>query len=192
MKGHDFVYNEWNRGMLVLNDSVFSKQDYLKYDALNDRVLIKSSNNSNEIMNITDRTLTGFSILDVTKNLKHDFVKLNGAHFKDNAASGFYEIIFNLSNTNYFIKKNKKIIFDPNRSKGTMAINNLPLEYKDNNSYYIKNSDGLYANVRLNKKSIKSVLTKNILKVNEFIKINKIKFKSEQDVMKLVNYYYSL
>lgn len=192
MKGHDFVYNEWNRGMLVLNDSVFSKQDYLKYDALNDRVLIKSSNNSNEIMNITDRTLTGFSILDVTKNLKHDFVKLNGAHFKDNAASGFYEIIFNLSNTNYFIKKNKKIIFDPNRSKGTMAINNLPLEYKDNNSYYIKNSEGLYANVRLNKKSIKSVLTKNILKVNEFIKINKIKFKSEQDVMKLVNYYYSI
>ena len=192
MKGHDFVYNEWNRGMLVLNDSVFSKQDYLKYDALNDRVLIKGSNNSNEIMNITDRTLTGFSILDVTKNLKHDFVKLNGAHFKDNAASGFYEIIFNLSNTNYFIKKNKKIIFDPNRSKGTMAINNLPLEYKDNNSYYIKNSEGLYANVRLNKKSIKSVLTKNILKVNEFIKINKIKFKSEQDVMKLVNYYYSI
>ncbi|WP_299525082.1 hypothetical protein, partial [uncultured Lutibacter sp.] len=37
IKGNDFIYNEWNLGMLVLNDSVFSKQDHLKYDAFNDR-----------------------------------------------------------------------------------------------------------------------------------------------------------
>ena len=31
IKGKDYIYNEWNFGMLVLNDSIFSKQDYLKY-----------------------------------------------------------------------------------------------------------------------------------------------------------------
>ena len=192
IKGKDFVYNEWNRGMIVLNDSVFSKQDYLKYDAFNDRVLIKNQKDIDEVIEITDKTLTGFSILEIDRNFKHDFVKLNALKFKNNGESGFYEIVFNLSNTNYFLKKNKKIVFDPNRSKGSQTINNLPLEFKDKNSYFIKNNEGLYVKVRLKKKDIKSVLVNHSNLIDSYIKSKKLKYYKESDVMKLVSYYYSL
>lgn len=192
IKGNDFIYDEWNRGMIVLNDSVFSKQDYLKYDAYKKRIFIKSMKNPSEIIELADASLTAFSILEGKTNLKHDFVKLKRSDFKDDGENGFYEILFNLENTNYVIKKNNKILFDPNRSKGSQTINNFPLEYKDENSYYIKDDEGSYVMVRLKKRDIKAVLTKNSKMLNSYIKSKKLKYHKEADVVKLVNYYYSL
>ncbi|NLP58782.1 hypothetical protein [Lutibacter sp. B1] len=192
IKGTDFIYDEWNKGILVLNDSVFSKQDYLKYDTYKDRVLIKNMNNISEVIEIKDKSFTGFSIIEGKKNIKHDFVKIPSENFKDEDQGGFYEIVFNKENTNYFIKKNSKVLYDPNRSKGTQTINNYPLEYRDIVEYYIKNNEGLYVNVKLKKKDIKSILTNHSQDIDFYIKANKIKFSKENDVMKLINYYYSL
>ncbi len=189
IKGTDFVYEEWNRGMLVLNDSIFSKQDFLKFDVFKNRVFIKKNN---EEIEIQDRSLSGFSIIEEGRNLKHDFVKLTMKHFKNFVDEGFYEIVFNIQNTNYFIKKNTKILFDPNRSKGSQTINNYPLEYKDKIFYFIKNNDGLYVKVRLKKKNIKAVLVNQNKLIDAYMKSKKLKYYNEGDVVKLVNYYYSL
>ena len=195
IKGNDYLYDEWNKGMLVLNDSVFSIQDYLKYDVINDVVLIKNngiSNNVTDIIEINDKSVTGFSILEKEKNIKHDFVHLRRKNFKDDAENGFYEVVFNLKNTNYFIKKNSKILFDPNRSKGSQTMNNYPLEYQDKITYYLKNSDGLYVEIKLKKKDITAVLNKHPKDVEIFIKLNKVNYGKEVDIAKLVNYYYEL
>ena len=192
IKGKDYVYDEWNLGMLVLNDSIFSKQNYLKYDVYKNRVLIKNMKNLNEIIEITDKSLTGFSIFEGNSNLKHDFVNLKSNAFKSDGEDGFYEIVFNFQNTNYFIKKHTKIIYDPNRSKGSQTFNNLPSEYKNNTTYYLKNIDGLYEKIRLKKKDIKPLLPKHTKALDSYIKANKINFSKESDVVKLVNYYYSL
>lgn len=192
IKGNDYIYNEWNLGMLVLNDSIFSKQEHLKYDVYNDRVCIKYSDNLDEIIEITDRSLTGFSILEGDSRLKHDFVKLNSSNFTGEANTGFYEIVFNIQNTNYFIKKNAKIVFDPNRSKGSQTENNFPLEYQDKTTYYLKNDKGLYKEVRLKEKDIMPILKHNTKALSSYIEAYDIRFNKEEDVMKLVNYYYSL
>jgi len=192
IKGNDFLYDEWNSGILVLYDSVFSEQKYLKYDAHKDRILIKNMNNLDEIIEITDNSITGFALIEKSNNVKHDFVKLKRENFINESEDGFYEVVFNFEKTNYFLKKNTIIIYDPNRSKGTQAINNLQLEYKKELSYYVKNGDGLYVKTRLTKKKIKEILTNHSKLVDSFIKSNKIKFSDEDDVMKLVNYYYSL
>jgi hypothetical protein len=192
IKGNDFIYDEWNKGVLVLNDSVFSKQDAIRYNAYKDRVLIKLKA---AVIEIDDKSLTGFSIIENKRNLKHDFVKLKNINFisgYSDSASGYYEIIFNVENLNYFIKKNKKEIFDPNRSKGSQTINNYPLEYKDITEYFIKNKEGLYVKVRLKRKDISAFLSQNKHLVNNYIKLKKIKFNKESDVVKLINYYYSI
>ncbi|NOR28126.1 MAG: hypothetical protein GQ540_06315 [Lutibacter sp.] len=189
IKGNDFIYDEWNRGMLVLNDSIFSKQDFLKFDVFKNRVFIKKNQ---EEIEIQDRSLSGFSIIEKERNLKHDFVKLNLSHFKSGIEDGFYEIVFNIQNTNYFIKKNTKILFDPNRSKGSQTINNFPLEYQDKTFYFIKNSEGLYVKVRLKKKDVKLVLVNHSKLIDGYMKSKKLKYNKESDVVKLVNYYYSL
>jgi len=189
IKGVDFVYDEWNKGMLVLNDSIFSKQDFLKFDVFKNRIFIKKDN---EVIEIKDRSISGFSIIEKERNLKHDFVKLNSSHFMNRIEDGFYEIVFNIENTNYFIKENTKILFDPNRSKGSQTINNFPLEYQDKTYYFIKNSNGLYVKVRLKKKDIKSVLVNHSKLIDGYMKSKKLKYYKENDVVKLVNYYYSL
>lgn len=192
IKGDIFIYNVWNKGVLVLKEDIFSRQDFIKYDAYNDRVLIKNMSNLDEVIEITDNDLIGFSIFEGESNLKHDFVKLNANHFESEGEEGFYEIVWNLEQTNYVLKRNIKIIYDPNKSKGTESINNFPLEYKDKNVYFLKNNDGLYVKIRLNKKDVKKVLTEHSQLVDSFIKTNKIKLTKESNVVKLANYYYSL
>jgi len=85
-----------------------------------------------------------------------------------------------------------KILYDPNINKSTQFINDEPLEFKDKSKYFIMNDEGLYVLVRLNKKEIKAVLTNHTRLVDSFVKSNKIKYRKEKDVVKLVNYYYSL
>lgn len=84
------------------------------------------------------------------------------------------------------------MLFDPNRSKGSQTINNLPLEYHDKITYYLKNADGLYEKIRLNKKDIMPFLIVQSEALQSYSKANKINFRKELDVMQLVNYYYSL
>lgn len=193
IKGKDYIYDEWNKGMLVLNDSVFSVQNYLKYDAYKNSLFIKNmADNGNEVIEINDKSVTGFSILENNRNIKHDFVNLQKKDFMGEVENGFYELVFNLQNTNYFIKRISKILFDPNRSEGSQTINNYPLEYQDKLIYYIKNTDGLYVEVKLNKKEIIAVLNLHSKEIEAYLKMNKINFGKEEHVVKLVNYYYSL
>jgi len=192
VQGTRFIYGEWNQGMLVLNDSLFFMQDYLAYDAYNAKILIKKEENSATVFEVYDFNLTGFSIIENTSKLKHDFVYLQTKHFKDQKAKGYFEIIKNSYNTNYFIKKIQKVIYDPNKSKGTAAINNIPKEYKEEFTYFLKNANGLYVEVRLKKKEIMGVLTEHTTKIKTYIKTKKIRFNKENQVADLINYYYSL
>lgn len=189
--GSEYLYDTWNKGMLVLNDSVFSHQRFLNYNASLDKLLMRESLNS-EIIEIYDRDLTGFSI-EEHQSLLHNFLLLTDKDFEDPENNdGFYEIVSNLNNTAYLIKKNVKLLFDPNKSKGTQAINNVPLEYKEKHYYYLKNDANVYVKIKLNKKSVKSTLTAHSSEVEKFIKAKRIKFNNEDDIVKLANYYYSL
>ncbi|MBI9040618.1 hypothetical protein [Lutibacter sp.] len=191
-KGELYIYNEWNKGMLVLNDSIFSVQDFVKYDAYNDRVLIKNMKNLNEIIEIYDNSLTGFSLIDAKSGVKHDFVKLDNSKFNEMVPGKYFEIVFNLENKNYFLKQSTKYLYDASKSKGSQPMNFIPLEYKDKVTYFIKNHSGLYEKVSLNKKSILNVLNEHSKLVSQYLSQHKMNLKKELEVVKFVNYYYSL
>lgn len=191
VKGSEFIYNKWNKGVIVLYDSIFSVQEAIGYDAYKQRLLLKLKG-ENEAIEIDDNLVTGFAFFDSNSGLKHDFVKLNSNNFEYVTQQGFFEIVYNLENKNYLIKKNEKILFDPNKSKGVEAINNLPLEFQDKTTYFIKNDKGSYVEVRLRKKDIKAVLKKHPNLLNTYITNRKVSFSKESDVVNLINYYYSL
>ncbi|WP_372755460.1 hypothetical protein [Mariniflexile sp.] len=190
IKGKDYIYNEWNKGELFIKDSVVMKQEFLKYDVYNDRILIKFRDNPIEIVAIEDEKIKGFVIFD--SGLNHYFVMLDGINFVDTVKNGYYEILGNNFKSNFLIKKNIKVVFDPNRSKGSQTINNLPLEFQDKTIYYLKNADGLYEEVRLKEKDFMQILNSNQEATSNFIKENKLRFTKEEDVIKIVDYYYSL
>jgi hypothetical protein len=192
IKGHEYLYEPWNRGLLVMNDTLFFMQNYLRYDAYNDRVLVKKHNNDSNVFEINDIDLTGFSITDASNINKHNYVKLQPSNFLDGKSSGFFEVVMNIYRTNYFLMKTTKIIYDPNKSKGTQAQNNLQSEFREKKYYFVKNEAGLYVKVRLKKKDIMALLTNHSSQVNAYIYSRKVNFNRPKQVAQLVNYYYTL
>lgn len=189
VKGVNFLFEEWNKGVLFFENGDNKHQDFVQYNMYNDVIYTKQGNS---IMEFSKNDLSGFTLIERKISIKHDFISLKKEDFVNQENEGFFEVIANLEGSKYLIKKLYKIIYDPNKSKGTQAINNIPKEYKDKKSFFLINQDGLYERVKLNKKGVKKVLNKNSEKMNAFIKQNNIKFNSEKDVIKLANYYYSL
>ena len=117
---------------------------------------------------------------------------LKDSDFLVGKISGFFEILDTNNKTPYFLKNIQVILFDPNKSKGTAAINNFPKEYKEEFTYFLKNEKGLYVEVRLKKKDILAVLNGHPTEMMNYIKSKKIKLSRESDMVKLISYYYSL
>lgn len=192
IEGTEFLYDGWNRGELVINDSIFLNQKYLKYDAFRGVLLMRESMDTKPI-EVLDNDLTGFSIIEHEEGLPHTYLKLSDKDFLEAHNNyGFYEVSFNIENKNNLIKKNFKVLYDPNKSSGTETINNVPLSYKLKKKYYLKNANNLYVKTKLSKRSIIHILNKHSVKVNRYIKVQKIKCNNESDVVKLAAYYYSL
>lgn len=190
--GHPYMFDNWKEGYLVINDSVFSYQKNMQFDQEQGELILKARVNNQGVI-ITDEKVTGFSIKNQMKN--RNFIKLNSEYFEDFeefSERKFFEIISNFENTNFLIKDTQKYLFDPNRSKGYVTVNNLPKVYKTKTVYFIKNKNGKYVQTKLNKNKILKILNDKKDLVNKFIKTNKLKLSEEFDVVKLLNYYYNL
>lgn len=193
-KGTPYLYDEWKSGYLVVNDSVISPQERIQLNLTNNELIIGTGKNKERGVVITDSSVTGIAI---TKNpnttQKVFFAKINPSEFQDSyRKSKFYEVVSNLENNNYLIKEETKYLYDPNKSRGYQTQNSIPQEYKKKTSYYVKNKSGKYVKTRLSKKGILKALNDKTTQLKSFINSKKIKFSNEQDVARLVNYYYTL
>ena len=192
--GHPYMFNNWVKGYLVINDSVYSFQKNIQFNQEQGLLILKARNNNEGII-ITDKKITGFSIQNEAEKLNRDFIRLNTTAFKnikDFPETKFFEIITNLEKTNYLLKDSQKYLFDPNKSKGYATYNNLPIEYKIKVTYLIKRKNGKYVQKKLNKKKILEILKDKKSQINRFIKLNKLNLRKEFDVVKLLNYYHNL
>ncbi|MDC9723104.1 MAG: hypothetical protein PSN34_10110 [Urechidicola sp.] len=190
-KGNPYLYDEWKKGYLVINDTVISKQDKLQMDLEKGELIVGMGEGRGTI--IDDKSVTGFAINKPDNLNKHFYVRLEPSQFEDtDRTSQFYEVISNLEKTNYLVKEVQKYLYDPNRSRGYQTENSLPMEWKKRTYYFIKNSSGKYIKTKLNKKAVLKVLSDKNKEVKSYVASNKINFKKEHDVVKLLNYYHSL
>jgi len=193
VEGTKYIYNHWKEGYLVINDSIFSHQKEMMFDQSNGDLIIKSKLKDGFGFVINDNTVTGFIIHDLDFSKKRIFKRLNKSNFKNlNSQPKFYEVIANLSKTNYLIKYTQKFIFDPNRSSGVAVNNDFSKEYKEKVTYFIKNKSGKYIKTKLSKKAVLKTLSDQKSKVKTFVTTNKIKFNKEHDVVKVLDYYHTL
>lgn len=189
--GTPYLYNQWKEGYLVINDSVMSPQKAIQVDLVNGELIVALDGERGMI--IDDKDITGFAINKDDNVNRHYFVRLEPSTFEDtDRTSHFYEVITNLGKTNYLVKDVQKYLFDPNRSRGYQTENSFPQEYKERTYYYIKTRSGKYVKTKLNKKSILSLLDDKSSQVKGFVASKKINFKKEHDIVKVLDYYYSL
>lgn len=193
-KGTPYLYDHWKKGYIIINDSIISSQEKIQFNLETGELIIGSGNGKGII--ITDNDVTGFGIDkgdNITNINRRIFAKVNSSQFKNSEnRTHFYEVISNLQNTNFLLKDVKKYLFDPNKSRGYQTQNSIPQEYKEKANYYIKNSSGKYIKTKLKKKNILKLLNDKDSEVNAFVVSNKINFKKEHDVVKLLDYYHKL
>ena len=144
-------------------------------------------------MIIDDKSITGFAINNAKNTGKHFYVRLEASQFEGlDGDSHFYELVSRTGKTNYLIKDVQKYLYDPNKSRGYQTENSLPMEWKTRTHYYIKNGNDVYVKTKLSKKSILKILNDKSSEVKKYASSNKIGFKKENDVVKLLTYYHTL
>lgn len=192
-KGTPYLYDNWREGYIVISDSIISHQDALQLNLINGNLIIGAGRNKETGVIITDKAVTGFAINEENNINPHIFAKIKSSKFEEsNRSTKFYEVISNLERTNYLIKEQRKYLFDPNKSRGYQTQNSIPQEYKIRKSYYIKNKSGKYVKTKLSKKAILKNLGDKGSELKAYISSKKINFSKEHDVVKVLNYYYSL
>lgn len=189
--GTPYLYDTWREGFVVILDSVVSQQEKMQVDLQKGELILGLDEGRGTIIN--DTSVTGFAINKKNNIARHYFVRLNASQFENpESKTQFYEIVSNTGKSNYLIKEVQKYLFDPNKSRGYQTQNNLPDEWKSRTSFYVKNKDGIYIKSKLSKKSILNVLADKSEDVKAFVKAHKLSFNEEYDVVKILDYYYSL
>jgi len=189
--GNPYLYDEWKEGYIVINDSVISPQKKIQIDLQKGELIIGIGEGRGTI--IDDKSVTGFAIDKEKSKNKRFYIRLETTQFEDtDQVSKFYEVVSNFEKTNYLIKDVQKYLFDPNRSRGYQTENSFPMEWKSKTYYFVKNNSGLYIKTKLNKKAIIKVLDDKSKEVKAYVASNKINFKQEHDVVKVLTYYHSL
>jgi len=187
-KESPFLYNQWKEGYLIINDSIASSQKKIHYNLETGELVIGTK--TGKTATLTGESLTGFVIND--KNTAHHFfTKINEIEFENSDSKAlFYEVIYSQQKINYLIKTERKYILGLHKNKGYKG--STPLDYKKKISYYIKNNYGKYVEIKLNKRTILKVLDDKNLEVKAFALSNKINFNKEHDVIRVLDYYYTL
>ena len=184
-----FLYDQSNEGYLIINDSISSSQKKIRYNLETGELFIGSEKGKSVLL--TGQSITGFVINKNEENHRRVFTKISIDAFESpDIKRGFYEIIFAEEGADYLIKEVKKYTFGLKKNDGVQT--NFPSEYKETVSYYIKNKSGKYVKTKLRKKNILRILEDKNLDIKAFASSNKINFKKESDIARVLDYYHKL
>ncbi|MFD2586693.1 hypothetical protein ACFSQJ_07105 [Croceitalea marina] len=167
----------------TIQDKLTEKEEkkYLRYDALNDFFEMKESINS---ANVT--FLKKELGIDVVYDNKH-FVYTRYNDDFDKRQTGYLHLIGQIESNNIYVKYGRNLRM-PEKAKTTLEMDKKGSI--TNTIYYLHGKDAnSISKIEINKKSILNLFAeKNIDKVKNFIKQEKLKFKKVNDLEKLIQF----
>lgn len=174
--GVPFVLKDWSVGAITANGKVQKEELMLKYDEVDDELLVKGEGNSVKKFSLP---IEAFTIKDGSKTR----VFVSGFKPTKNAnSSAYYEVI--ADGKVKLLRKNFKKISEYKEYSGATAK-----VIKDDVQYFIVASDNQPTPIKLDQKSILEVLSDKGAVVEEHIKANKLNLKKENDVVLLFQFY---
>lgn len=124
--------------------------------------------------------------------LKKESIKvvLNDYHYEILKDKGYFVIFNKDKNTTLALKPKKKI--RAGEEAASTYGQATPTSFINNYVYFIKTEKGNLEKIKLKKKDVVSVLKDQKSKLEEFASVNKLSFKNEADVVKIIDYYNTL
>jgi hypothetical protein len=161
----------------VLYDGVLYENVPLRYDMVNDVLLVKYLKDNNTIQLIKDK-------VDYFSILAHEFINLNEENFT-NGSAGFYELIYRDKKTTVLARRNKKLMLSSNPEDKSSAF----MQY---DQYFIY-KDGKYGSVNSESELVDAFKDQS-REIRKFIRNEKLKFKKnrEQVIVNTATFYNGL
>lgn len=178
VNGSPYFLHDWAKGSVTSGKAVLKNQ-MLKYDQVENRVLVKGEDGS---IKTFKTVINSFTIADNN----NDRVFLSGfikGPYNDNFT--FFEVL--ADGKMKFLKRNIKII-SVNKEYSGKVVKNITSEIK----YFICLPNKPPLNIKLGEKPILAELADRESELASYIKTNKLNLKKEEDVAKLVIHYNTL
>lgn len=179
VKGLPYLLKDWSIGSVKSSNNIEKKDLMLNFDEVRNELLIKGSNGN--LLTVSPPAIE-FTILDKEVNRKF---KLGFTQTKSTDLTTFFEVL--VEGKVMLLKRNKKGISENKEYSG-----NIAKSITDDIRYFLVITNNEPIQVKLDQKSIFSLLAEKETELTVYFKDNKLNIKKEDDVMKLINYYNKL
>ena len=185
VNGSPYFFDKWVNGNVVLANGKAIKDIGLKYDQVKDELLFAGKNNEEYYFN---DPIKEFTLVGEKNKVAFVFLFRNGfPDMKNLTVKSFYEVV--TDGEIKLLKKNVKSISETKEYNSATTVKNI----NDNFNYYLANSTGI---TQLKKDDMKVLATalneqKSSL-ILEYAKKNKLSPKKEEDLIKVITFYYSI
>jgi hypothetical protein len=172
-KGSPYLYENFVPGTLKINKEVFNVS--IRYNAYQDEF---------EMKNAKDEIVAVLKKSDVDVQMGNQIYKL----LNYNNKLTYFEILSDGVNMR-LLKKDIKKFMEAKEAENSYS-SAKPAKFVLETNYYLQSNNSITP-VKLNKKSILAQFDKKA-EVTKFIKLNKLRLKTEDDIKKLLIYYNTL
>lgn len=185
LEGTQYFIPKWLKGNIIGNSGkIIEKDVMLKYDCYNKEIL-KLNPKGDSVAVYSG----GFILFD--EQMSYPFIKINQLKTKTGSTvSNTYMMILYKNKSILFKNVSKKI--DPASYQGAYSINKQYDSFEDNSEYYFVKNNGETEKIKLKKGSVLEILGDKEKQIEEFIKSKKLTLKTEDDLIKIAEYYDTL
>ena len=185
-QGTPYFIDEWLSGQIVYsNGNISTKNSLLKYDTFTKELILKRPQGDSII--IYPNQISAFSINDPSKNVNYPFTKFENLKTESGVIPVSFLMVLYKNKTS-LLKYVSKNVMKANYQGGYSTDRRYD-SYIDNSQYFIKKADKSLVKVKTKKSSILEVLADKKEAVEAFIKTEKLSFKNDIDLARILVYY---
>ncbi len=182
VKGSPYENEEYTQGKLIDEVTNQEKNCFFRYNAFTDEVEIKNDNKTETESMLKSK---GIYILSEGKEYRYNnYVTTDNQLFNQISICLLKEKPFSIHK--YVIKE-----FVPEKKAQTSLEQDKPARLRTKDYYFIERN-GTLIPIEIHKKTLVKSIPSHQKEVEKFIKSNKLKLKSEADLVKVITYYNSL
>lgn len=181
VRGTQWYRDEWSPGRVILRDNSLTEIHDINYNTYENKIVFKDG----DVMKAYDPSqVRGFQFVDESGNKTQEFV--TGISDQEFGIHPFdlLRVVYN-GKTKFFAQHETIFV----RNSGRDLITNKRYSEYDETITYFLMKDGELTKTRLRKRNILNDIGDQKNALDDFAKSNKLRLKSEEDVVTLLNYY---
>jgi len=180
IRGTPNIFEDFHKGNLYFTNKTSMVGIMINYDCYNDHILYSDKDH---IYIINGNNIDFFTI---ERNEGSDNLLFKQVFLESEKKRIFLQIIYDDRST--LFKRHKKNFIEADYT-GPYNADRRYDEYKDDQDYYIKLTDGKIRQIKSRKKYIKEIFGNKATMILEYIKEENIDLKDEHDLIRLAEYY---